>query len=85
MLKALRHARLDNSYEAELRKLIAVDLLIVDDSSTLGRSDPSTLARSDPSSAAVGTALHRPPRRRARSARAAARLRRPSGRAGRAG
>lgn len=31
MLKTLRHARLDNSYEAELRKLIAVDLLIVDD------------------------------------------------------
>jgi DNA replication protein DnaC len=31
MLKALRHSRLDNSYEAELRKLIAVDLLIVDD------------------------------------------------------
>ncbi len=31
MLKALRHARLDNNYEAELRKLIAVDLLILDD------------------------------------------------------
>ena len=31
MLKALKHARLDNSYEAELRRLIAVDLLIVDD------------------------------------------------------
>ena len=31
MFKTLRHARLDNSYEAELRKLIAVDLLIVDD------------------------------------------------------
>lgn len=31
MLKTLRHARLDNSYEAELRKLIAIDLLIVDD------------------------------------------------------
>jgi DNA replication protein DnaC len=31
MLKKLRHARLDNSFEAELRKLIAVDLLIVDD------------------------------------------------------
>lgn len=31
MLKALRHARLDNSHEAELRKLIATDLLIVDD------------------------------------------------------
>jgi DNA replication protein DnaC len=31
MLKALKHARLDNTYEAELRKLIAVDLLIVDD------------------------------------------------------
>ena len=31
MLKTLRHARLDNSYEAELRKLIAVDLLILDD------------------------------------------------------
>jgi DNA replication protein DnaC len=31
MLKTLRHARLDNSYEAELRKLISVDLLIVDD------------------------------------------------------
>ena len=31
MLKTLKHARLDQSYEAELRKLIAVDLLIVDD------------------------------------------------------
>ena len=31
MLKALRHARLDNSYDAELRKLLAVDLLIIDD------------------------------------------------------
>lgn len=31
MLKTLKHARLDNSYEAELRKLIAADLLIVDD------------------------------------------------------
>lgn len=31
MFKTLKHARLDNSYEAELCKLIAVDLLIVDD------------------------------------------------------
>jgi DNA replication protein DnaC len=31
MLKTLKHARLDNSDEMELRKLIAVDLLIVDD------------------------------------------------------
>jgi len=31
MLKTLKHARLDNSYEAELRKLVAVDLLVVDD------------------------------------------------------
>ncbi len=31
MLKTLKHARLDNSYEAELRKLLAVDLLILDD------------------------------------------------------
>jgi DNA replication protein DnaC len=31
MLKSLKHARLDNSYDAELRKLIATDLLIVDD------------------------------------------------------
>ncbi len=31
MLKGLKHARLDNTYEAELRKLIAVDLLIIDD------------------------------------------------------
>lgn len=31
MLKTLKHARLDNSHETELRKLIAVDLLIVDD------------------------------------------------------
>ena len=31
MWKTLKHARLDNTYEAELRKLIAVDLLIVDD------------------------------------------------------
>lgn len=31
MLKTLKHARLDNSYDAEIRKLIAIDLLIVDD------------------------------------------------------
>lgn len=31
MLKTLKHARLDNSYEAEVRKLLAVDLLILDD------------------------------------------------------
>lgn len=31
MLKTLRHARLDNSHDAELRKLVAVDLLIIDD------------------------------------------------------
>ncbi len=31
VLKTLRHARLDNSYEVELRKLLAVDLLILDD------------------------------------------------------
>src|SRR4029078_507172 len=31
MLKTLKHARLDNSYEAELRKLVAVDLLMLDD------------------------------------------------------
>jgi DNA replication protein DnaC len=30
-LKTLKHARLDNTYEAELRRLIAVDLLILDD------------------------------------------------------
>jgi len=31
LLKALKHARLDHTYEAELRKLLAVDLLILDD------------------------------------------------------
>jgi DNA replication protein DnaC len=31
MLKTLKHSRLDNTYEAELRRLVAVDLLIVDD------------------------------------------------------
>jgi DNA replication protein DnaC len=31
MLKTLKHARLDNTHEPELRKLIGVDLLIVDD------------------------------------------------------
>jgi len=31
MLKTLKHARLDGSYETELRKLLAVDLLILDD------------------------------------------------------
>jgi DNA replication protein DnaC len=31
MLKTLKHARLDNSFEVELRKLIAADLLIIDD------------------------------------------------------
>jgi DNA replication protein DnaC len=31
MLKNLKHARLDHSYEAELRKLLAAELLIIDD------------------------------------------------------
>jgi DNA replication protein DnaC len=31
MLKSLRHARLDHSYEAEFRKLLAVDILLLDD------------------------------------------------------
>jgi len=31
MLKTLKHARLDNSYEAELRKLLAIELLVIDD------------------------------------------------------
>jgi DNA replication protein DnaC len=31
LLKTLKHARLDQTYEAELRKLIAIDLLLVDD------------------------------------------------------
>lgn len=31
VLKSFKHARLDNSYDAEMRKLIAVDLLILDD------------------------------------------------------
>ncbi len=31
MLQTLKHARLDNTYEVELRKLIAVDLLILDE------------------------------------------------------
>jgi DNA replication protein DnaC len=31
MLKTLKHSRLDNSYEAELRKLLIADVLIVDD------------------------------------------------------
>jgi DNA replication protein DnaC len=31
LLKTLKHARLDNTYEAELRKLLAADLLVIDD------------------------------------------------------
>jgi DNA replication protein DnaC len=31
LLKLLRHARLDHSYEAELRKLLSIDVLVVDD------------------------------------------------------
>jgi len=31
MLKTLKHARLDGTHEAELRKLLAVDLLLIDD------------------------------------------------------
>ena len=31
MLKTVKRARLDGSYEAELRKLLAVDVLILDD------------------------------------------------------
>jgi len=31
LLKLLKHARLDHSYEAELRKLLSIDVLIIDD------------------------------------------------------
>ncbi len=31
MLKTLKHARLTNSHEAELRKMLAVDLILIDD------------------------------------------------------
>src|SRR5260370_1919316 len=31
MLKTLKHARLDHTYEAELRKIVSVDLLLLDD------------------------------------------------------
>lgn len=31
ILKTLKHARLDNTYEAEMRKLLTIDLLILDD------------------------------------------------------
>jgi DNA replication protein DnaC len=31
LLKTLKHARLDNTHEAELRRLLAVDLLVIDD------------------------------------------------------
>lgn len=31
MLRTLKHARLDNTHDAEMRKLVGVDLLIVDD------------------------------------------------------
>ena len=31
LLKTLRHARLDHTVEAEMRRLIAVDLLVLDD------------------------------------------------------
>jgi DNA replication protein DnaC len=29
LLKTLKHARLDHSHEAELRKLLAVDVLVI--------------------------------------------------------
>lgn len=32
LLETLRHARLDHSHETELRKRLAVDLLLIDDS-----------------------------------------------------
>src|SRR5438552_368732 len=31
LLKLLKHSRLDHSYEAELRKLLSIDVLVVDD------------------------------------------------------
>jgi DNA replication protein DnaC len=31
LLKLLKHARLDHSYEAELRKLLSIDVLVIDD------------------------------------------------------
>jgi DNA replication protein DnaC len=31
MLKSLKHSRLDNSHESEIRRILAIDLLIVDD------------------------------------------------------
>jgi DNA replication protein DnaC len=39
MLKSLKHARLDHTYEAALRKLLAVDLLLIDDFGLGARPD----------------------------------------------
>ena len=45
MLKNLRHARLDHSYEAEMRRLLAVDLLLIDDRFTNNAYDLSNPAK----------------------------------------
>ena len=45
LLEILKHARLDHSHEAELRKLLAVDVLIVDDF-RLHAMDVATCTRS---------------------------------------
>lgn len=56
MLKRLKAARLDMSHEAEMRKLIRVDLLVVDDF-CLQAMDPTERPTSTRSSSAIG----RPP------------------------
>jgi len=58
MLRRLRASRLDNSHDTEARKLLRVDLLILDDFA-LGALDPSTPVRSTSSSS---NAIN-PPRR----------------------
>ena len=58
MLKRLRATRLDNSHEAEMRKLLRVDLLIVDDFAL----NPSTHSTPPMSTSSSSNATAPPPR-----------------------
>lgn len=62
LLKTLKHARLDHSHEAEFRKLLAVDVLVINDFGldAMMRPRAVTCTRSSPSAIAPGRSSSRP-------------------------
>jgi DNA replication protein DnaC len=62
LFKRLKASRLDNSHDQEIRKLLRVDLLILDDFALQPLDNADTADTYEPSSSGTGTHRQSPPR-----------------------